>query len=113
MTAAVRSSRPKIVIYQQLFRYIFKRKKTTKKNSKTNKQTKQNKKEKKRKKGKRRSLAEFEPGTFGLTRPHTATTPLRMITKVSHSVMPFSMELPPANDRAILNRLKKRLEVIG
>ena len=59
---------------------IYLKTKTNKKNSKTNKQTKQNKKEKKRKTGKRRSLAEFEPGTFGLTRPHIATTPLRMIT---------------------------------
>ena len=78
-TAAVRSSRPKIVIYQQLFRYIFKRKKNNKKqqNKYANK-TKQ--KRKKRKKGKRRSLAGFEPGTFGLTRPLIATTPLRMVT---------------------------------
>ena len=60
---------------------MFKNKtKNKKKNSKTNKQTKQNKKGKKMKKGKRRSVAEFEPGTFGLTRPHIATTPLRMIT---------------------------------
>ena len=28
---------------------------------------------------KRRSLAEFEPGIFGLIRRHIATTPLRMI----------------------------------
>ena len=48
--------------------------------SKTNKQTRENKKEKKRKKGKRRSLAGFEPRTFGLTRPHIATTPMRMVT---------------------------------
>ena len=65
-----------------------------KENSKTNKQTKQNKKEKKRKKGKRRSLAEFEHGAYELNGA-------------------FSMELPPANDRGILNRLKKRLEAIG
>ena len=56
-----------------------KTKKKPKEPSKTNKQTKQNKKEKKKEKGKRRSIAEFEPGTFGLTRPHIATTPLRMI----------------------------------
>ena len=52
--------------------------KTKQKNSKTNKQAKQNKKEKKRKKGKRGLLAEFEPGAYELTRPHIATTPLRI-----------------------------------
>ena len=60
-----------IALYWQLFRYIFKNKKTTQQNK--------TKKEKKRK-GKRRLLAEFEPGASELTRPHTATTPLRMIT---------------------------------
>ena len=49
--------------------------------TKQNKQTKQNKKEKKRKMEKRRSLAEFEPGIFGLIRRHIATTPLRMIAR--------------------------------
>ena len=60
----------------QLFKYIFKSKKTATQISKQDK----TKKKKKRKKGKRRSLTEFEPGTFGLTRPHIATTPLKMIT---------------------------------
>ena len=59
------------------------------------------KKKKKRKKGKRRSIAGFELGTFGLTRSHIATTPLRMATLLAKSLKlnPFSMELPPANDR--------------
>ena len=73
-------------------------------------QTKQKKTKKKRTKGKRSSLAEFEPGASEFTRPHITTTPLRMITRSGNA---FSMELPPANDRAILNRLKKRLEAIG
>ena len=44
--------------------------------SKTNKQRKQNKtkKKNKRKKGKRRSLAEYEPSTFGLTPTLIATS---------------------------------------
>ena len=53
--------------------------KTKQKKQQTNKQTKQNKKEKKGKKGKGRFLTDFESRIFGLTRPHIATTPLRMI----------------------------------
>ena len=63
------------------FKYIFKNKteKTAKQISKQDK----TKKKKKRKKGKRRFLAGFEPGTFGYTRPHIATTPLRKIGESS------------------------------
>ena len=53
-----------------------KQKKPAKQISKQNK----TKKKKKKEEGKRKVLTEFEPGTFGLTRPHIATTPLRMIT---------------------------------
>ena len=67
-----------LAVYCTLGIYLKTKNKKQKKNSKTNKQTKQNKKEKKE--GKKKVLTEFEPGTFGLTRPHIATTPLRMIT---------------------------------
>ena len=52
-----------------------KQKKHSKQISKQNK----TKRKKKGKKGKGRFLADFEPRIFGLTRPHIATTPLRMI----------------------------------
>ena len=62
-----------------LFKYIFTNK-TKKKTAKQISKQDKTKKKKKRKKGKRRSIAGFEPGTFSLTRPHIATTPLRMVT---------------------------------
>ena len=55
-----------------LFRGIFQNKqkqKTAKQTSKT-KQNKKEKKKKKRKRGKSRSLAEYEPGSFGLPLRH-------------------------------------------
>ena len=56
--------------------YIKKKKKKQNKAQQANK----TKKKQKREMEKRRSLAECEPGTFGLIRLHIATTPLRMIT---------------------------------
>ena len=65
--------------------YLKTKKTTTKKTAKQiSKQDKTKKeKKKKRKKGKRKSLADFEPGTFELTRPHMATTPLWIVTRFS------------------------------
>ena len=63
-----------LAVYCTLGTYL--KPKTAKQISKQNK----TKKKKKKEEGKKKVLAEFEPGTFGLTRPHIATTPLRMIT---------------------------------
>ena len=88
--------------------------KTKQKNpAKKNKQTRQNKKEKKGRREKKRPLAEFEPGTFGLTRPHIATTPRGWPHELAKSLKfnAFSMELPPANDRG--KRSSHKNEAIG
>ena len=53
--------------------------KTKKQQNKINKQTWQIKKEKKREKGKKKVFSRIWT-QFGLTRPHIATTPLRMVT---------------------------------
>ena len=65
-----------LAVYCTLGIYLKPKKKPAKQISKQNKTKKKKKKEEEKKK----VLAEFEPGTFGLTRPHIATTPLRMIT---------------------------------
>ena len=75
------------------------------------------KKKKKRTKGKRWSTAGFEPGTFGKTRPHIATTPLRMSHGRSSNLMifiwNFRRQTTGANNRAIKttrrNGMKLRL----
>ena len=59
---------------------MFKNKKKQKKPAKQISKQNKTKKKKKKEEGKKKVLTEFEPGTFGLTRPHIATTPLRMIT---------------------------------
>ena len=68
-----------LVVYCTLGVYLKPKQKTKKTAKQISKQNK-TKKKKKKEEGKKKVLTEFEPGTFGLTRPHIATTPLRMIT---------------------------------
>ena len=71
----------------------------TKKRAKQISKKDKTKTKKNRKKGKRKYLADFENGTFRLTWPHIATTPLRMVTWFDENFNAFYIKLPPANDR--------------